>query len=92
MHAWRPRPHPAGVRLVAIAVEGTVQALVLDAADDARPAEVALLLVGLMGRQVTGAGAAMLRLSGGRQAETLFRSLVRFHLGHDGLPWLPGIA
>ena len=69
-----------------------MDAPILNAADDTGPAEVSLLLVGLVRRQVTGAGAAMLRLSGGRQAETLFRSLVRFHLGHDGLPWLPGIA
>ena len=74
--------------LIAVPVEGDMQALDLDGGYDAGPAEVSLLLVGLPRRQVTGAGAAMLYLAGGRQAETLLRPLVRFHLWHDGLPSL----
>ena len=60
-----------------------MDAPILNAADDTGPAEVSLLLVGLVRRQVTGAGLAMLRLSAGRQAETLLRPLVSFHFGHN---------
>ena len=64
-------------------VQRSGQILIPDVANNAGPAEVPLLLVGLPRGKVAGAGAAVLRLPGGREAETLLRPLVRLHLGHD---------
>ena len=76
------------MNLVALPIEGSGEVFVPHVANNAGPAEISLLFVGLVRGQMAGAGPAVLHLAGGRQAESLFRSLMRFHLGHGRKPSL----
>ncbi len=71
-----------------MAIEGDDDILHHALLEDARTAEIAAPLGRHGGGQVARASTAMLHLAGGRQAEPLARSLVRFHLGHNRGPYL----